>query len=145
MGVVEVNRLRALAQDEEDGHVIGRVRVAGEADHEPGHRQFLARDDRATRVRLHPRVSARVDQTASKFEEIIDLMIQSADIETRLRRLGEELQKTNRRVNALENTVIPELTEQVKFIFSSLDERAREDHFRLKKVKKKILQRQGKA
>ncbi len=88
-------------------------------------------------------VSARIDSTAAKFEEIIDLMIQSADIETRLRRLGEELQKTNRRVNALENTVIPELAEQVKFIFSSLDERAREDHFRLKKVKKKIIERQS--
>ena len=68
-------------------------------------------------------------------------MIQSADIETRLRRLGEELQKTNRRVNALESVVIPELQVQVKFIFSALDERAREDHFRLKKVKKKILER----
>lgn len=89
-------------------------------------------------------VSARVDQTASKFEEIVDLMIESADIETRLRRLGEELQKTNRRVNALENVVLPELEEQVKFIFSALDERAREDHFRLKKVKKKILARAGK-
>jgi V/A-type H+-transporting ATPase subunit D len=86
-------------------------------------------------------VGARIDQTAEKFEEIVDLMIESADIETRLRRLGEELQKTNRRVNALENTVIPELEEQVKFIFSSLDERAREDHFRLKKVKKKIVAR----
>ncbi len=86
-------------------------------------------------------VSARVDQTARKFEEIIDIMIQSADIETRLRRLGEELQKTNRRVNALENIVIPELQEQVKFIFNALDERAREDHFRLKKVKKKILEK----
>lgn len=86
-------------------------------------------------------VSARVDQTASKFEEIIDVMIESADIETKLRRLGEELEKTNRRVNALENVVIPELEEQVKFIFSSLDERAREDHFRLKKVKKKIQER----
>lgn len=86
-------------------------------------------------------VSARVDYTAKKFEEIVDIMIQSADIETRLRRLGEELQKTNRRVNALENVVLPELEEQVKFIFSSLDERAREDHFRLKKVKSKILER----
>jgi V/A-type H+/Na+-transporting ATPase subunit D len=72
-------------------------------------------------------------------------MIQSADIETRLRRLGEELQKTNRRVNALESFVIPELQAQVKFIFSSLDERAREDHFRLKKVKKKIVQRKARA
>lgn len=86
-------------------------------------------------------VGARVDATAQRFEEIIDIIIQSADIETRLRRLGEELQKTNRRVNALENVVIPELDTQVKFIFSALDERAREDHFRLKKVKKKILMR----
>jgi len=86
-------------------------------------------------------VGARIDSTAGKFEEIIDIMIQSADIETRLRRLGEELQKTNRRVNALESVVIPELQVQVKFIFSALDERAREDHFRLKKVKKKILER----
>ncbi|MDD5748069.1 MAG: V-type ATP synthase subunit D, partial [Actinomycetota bacterium] len=82
--------------------------------------------------------SARVDQTAEKFEEIIDLMIQSADIETRLRRLGAELQKTNRRVNALENFIIPQIKEEIRFIFSQLDERAREDHFRLKKVKKKI-------
>jgi len=89
-------------------------------------------------------VSSRIGQTASKFEEIIDTMIESADIETRLRRLGEELEKTNRRVNALENVVIPELEAQVKFIFSSLDERAREDHFRLKKVKKKIIERKRK-
>ena len=88
-------------------------------------------------------VGARIDSTASKFEEIIDIMIQSADIETRLRRLGEELQKTNRRVNALENVVIPELQVQLKFIFSAIDERASEDHFRLKKVKKKIMQRQA--
>ncbi len=49
---------------------------------------------------------------ADKFEEIIDVIIESADIETRLKRLGEELRKTNRRVNALENIVIPEYTEQ---------------------------------
>lgn len=88
-------------------------------------------------------VSARIGYTAQKFEEIVGTMIESADIETRLRRLGEELQKTNRRVNALENVVVPELEEQVKFIYSALDERAREDHFRLKKVKKKIKERES--
>ncbi|MDD5447724.1 MAG: V-type ATP synthase subunit D [Actinomycetota bacterium] len=86
-------------------------------------------------------VSARIGYAAKKFEEIVGTMIESADIETRLRRLGEELQKTNRRVNALENVVVPELEEQVKFIYSALDERAREDHFRLKRVKKKIEKR----
>jgi V/A-type H+/Na+-transporting ATPase subunit D len=83
-------------------------------------------------------VTSRVDGVADKFEEIIDVIIESADIETRLKRLGEELRKTNRRVNALENIVIPEYAEQIKFINMSLEERAREDIFRLKKVKKAL-------
>lgn len=83
-------------------------------------------------------VTSRVDGVADKFEEIIDVIIESADIETRLKRLGEELRKTNRRVNALENIVIPEYIEQIKFINMSLEERAREDIFRLKKVKKAL-------
>ncbi|MDP2181258.1 MAG: V-type ATP synthase subunit D [Actinomycetota bacterium] len=83
-------------------------------------------------------VSSRVDETADKFERILDVIIEYADIETRLKRLGEEIQKTNRRVNALEQVTVPQLREQVAYIRQTLDERAREDLFRLKKVKAKI-------
>ncbi len=83
-------------------------------------------------------VSSRVDESADKFERILDVIIEYADIETRLKRLGEEIQKTNRRVNALEQVTVPQLTEQVSYIRQTLDERAREDLFRLKKVKAKI-------
>jgi V/A-type H+-transporting ATPase subunit D len=83
-------------------------------------------------------VSSRIDETADKFERILDVIIEYADIETRLKRLGEEIQKTNRRVNALEQITVPSLKEQVAYIRQALDERAREDLFRLKKVKKKI-------
>ena len=83
-------------------------------------------------------VSSRVDETAEKFEKILDVIIEYADIETRLKRLGEEINKTNRRVNALEQITVPSLIEQVSYISQTLDERAREDLFRLKKVKKKI-------
>jgi len=83
-------------------------------------------------------VSSRVDETAEKFEHILDVIIEYADIETRLKRLGEEINKTNRRVNALEQVTVPALNEQVTYIRQTLDERAREDLFRLKKVKKKI-------
>ena len=83
-------------------------------------------------------VSSRVDETADKFERILDVIIEYADIETRLKRLGEEIQKTNRRVNALEQITVPSLQEQVSYISQTLDERAREDLFRLKKVKRKI-------
>lgn len=90
-------------------------------------------------------VSSRVDETADKFERILDVIIEYADIETRLKRLGEEIQKTNRRVNALEQVTVPQLKQQVSYIRQTLDERAREDLFRLKKVKKKIESRKASA
>ncbi len=83
-------------------------------------------------------VSSRIDETADKFERILDVIIEYAGIETRLKRLGEEINKTNRRVNALEQITIPALRDQVTYIRQTLDERAREDLFRLKKVKRKI-------
>jgi V/A-type H+/Na+-transporting ATPase subunit D len=83
-------------------------------------------------------VSSRIDEMAEKYEEELDIILDIAAIETRLKRLGEEIQKTRRRVNALDNNVIPNLKEQVKYIQTTLEERAREDLFRLKKVKKAI-------
>ena len=88
-------------------------------------------------------VSSRIDESADKLERILDVIIEYADIETRLKRLGEEIQKTNRRVNALEQITVPQLREQVAYIRQTLDERAREDLFRLKKVKKKIEKREA--
>jgi V/A-type H+-transporting ATPase subunit D len=88
-------------------------------------------------------VSSRIDETADKFERIIDVVIEYAESETRLKRLGEEIQKTNRRVNALEQITVPGLRSQVAYIRQVLDERAREDLFRLKKVKKRIEQRKA--
>lgn len=89
-------------------------------------------------------VSSRISETAEKFEKIVDVIIDNAHIETRLRRLGEEIQKTNRRVNALEHIVVPALKNQVTYIKMTLEERAREDLFRLKKVKKAIEKNKAK-
>ena len=83
-------------------------------------------------------VSSRINETAERFEEEINVIIEIAAIETKLKRLGEEIQKTRRRVNALDYVIIPQLQEQVKYIQMALDERAREELFRLKKVKKSI-------
>jgi V/A-type H+-transporting ATPase subunit D len=90
-------------------------------------------------------VSSRVDETAERFEHVLDIIIEYSGIETRLKRLGEEINKTNRRVNALEQVTLPALHEQVSYISQTLDERAREDLFRLKKVKKKIEKRKRAA
>jgi len=82
--------------------------------------------------------SGRIDETAEQFESQLDLIIQLAETETALRRLGGEIQMTRRRVNALDQVVIPELRQQAKYIKITIEEREREDLFRLKKVKKII-------
>ena len=88
--------------------------------------------------------SGRIDETAEKYEMELDLIIGLAETETSLRRLGDEIQMNRRRVNALEQVLIPELKRQAKYIKIAIEEREREDLYRLKKVKK-ILERRRKA
>jgi V/A-type H+-transporting ATPase subunit D len=79
--------------------------------------------------------STVIDETASAFEELVESIIESAEIETTMKRLLDEIEKTKRRVNALEYKVIPELTAARDFIKMRLDEMEREELFRMKKIK----------
>jgi len=88
--------------------------------------------------------SGRIDETAERFESELDLLIQLAETETAMRRLGAEIQMNRRRVNALDQILIPELKREAKYIRMAIEEREREDLFRLKKVKK-ILERKKKG
>jgi V/A-type H+-transporting ATPase subunit D len=81
-------------------------------------------------------VSSRIDEAARSFEGILNLIITMASNEVKVKRLGDEIRKTTRRVNALEQVVIPALKEQSRFIESTLEEREREDLFRLKRLKR---------
>jgi len=81
-------------------------------------------------------VSSRIDEAARSFEGILNLIITMASNEVKVKRLGDEIRKTTRRVNALEQVVIPALEEQSRFIESALEEREREDLFRLKRLKR---------
>jgi len=87
--------------------------------------------------------SARIDETAEKYEAELDMLIKLAETETAMRRLGAEIQMNRRRVNALEQILIPELKSEAKYIKNAIEEREREDLFRLKKVKS-ILERKKK-
>jgi len=87
--------------------------------------------------------SARIDEAAERFEAEIDLLIELASSELRLRRLAEEIRKTSRRVNALENILIPRLHERKRYIAMVLEEHAREDLFRLKTVKRANLEKRA--
>ncbi len=88
--------------------------------------------------------SGRIDETAERCEAELDLLIDLAETETAMRRLGAEIQRNRRRVNALEQILIPELKNQAKYIKNAIEEREREDLFRLKKVKT-IIERKKKA
>ena len=76
-----------------------------------------------------------IDDTAKAFEELVEAIIKSAEIETTMKRLLNEIESTKRRVNALEFKVIPELSAARDFIKMRLDEMEREELFRLKKIK----------
>jgi V/A-type H+-transporting ATPase subunit D len=79
--------------------------------------------------------TSAIDEAASSYEELVDAIIESAEIETTMKKLLDEIESTKRRVNALEFKVIPELTEARDFIKMRLDEMEREELFRLKKIK----------
>lgn len=85
--------------------------------------------------------SVSIDEAAASFKDEVDAILQLADSELRLTRLSREIQRTSRRLNALENHLIPQLETEEKYIQMALDERERSDHFRLKLIKQVIQQK----
>ncbi len=79
--------------------------------------------------------TSTIDETATAFEDLVEAIIKSAEIETTMKKLLDEIESTKRRVNALEFKVIPELSEARNFIKMRLDEMEREELFRLKRIK----------
>jgi V/A-type H+-transporting ATPase subunit D len=64
--------------------------------------------------------------------------VKLAQIEASIRLMAEEIQRTRRRVNALEYVMIPNLQETIRFITSKLDENERANTTRLLKIKEMI-------
>ena len=85
--------------------------------------------------------SATLDEASAAFRAVLAKLPELAELMTSVWRLAGELRKTQRRVNALQYIFIPEYEETVTFIQGVLEEREREDVFRLKLLKNRTAKR----
>ncbi|RXK50507.1 V-type ATP synthase subunit D [Halorientalis pallida] len=81
--------------------------------------------------------SARIDEAAEAYEELLETIILAAEVETAMKKMLDEIETTKRRVNALEFKLLPELKSNQEYIEQKLEEQEREEIFRMKKIKAK--------
>lgn len=82
--------------------------------------------------------NSALDEAREKFKGVRFKVYELAEIENSIFKLAKEIEKTQKRANALQHKQIPKYKEQVKYIQDVLEEKEREDFFRLKKLKKKL-------
>ncbi len=85
--------------------------------------------------------SGDLDTAVKALSDIMPKMIRLAEIEKSCRLMADEIEKTRRRVNALEHVMIPQYEETIKYITMKLDENERSTTTRLMKVKDMMLAR----
>jgi len=99
------------------------------------------------KVDKDPQIAGELDITLSEAAEkvlgVLNDIIQIAEFEARVERIADELGKTNRKVNALENTIIPSYRQIIKFIEDKLDEESLEELVRMKLIGGALARRRG--
>ena len=99
------------------------------------------------KVDKDPQITGELDITLSEAAEkvlgVLNDIIQIAEFEARVERIADELGKTNRKVNALENTIIPSYRQIIKFIEDKLDEESLEELVRMKLIGGVLARRRG--
>ncbi|MBD6955797.1 MAG: V-type ATP synthase subunit D [Thermoplasmatales archaeon] len=88
-------------------------------------------------------LSAKIDQSINDFERFHETILEIAEVENSIRRLLAEIEKTNRRSNAIENVLIPELERQATYLKMKFDEMERDTFVTLKKIKKNLEKREN--
>lgn len=84
--------------------------------------------------------SGDLDGAVSSLSEVFPDMLRLAEVEKSCQLMAAEIEKTRRRVNALEHVIIPETQESIKYITMKLDENERSTQVRLMKVKSMMLE-----
>jgi V/A-type H+-transporting ATPase subunit D len=83
------------------------------------------------------RTNPAFDKAVLNFIDIRKIIYELAEVENSVYKLAMEIKKTQKRANALEKIQIPKYVKTIKYIEEVLEEKEREDFFRLKKVKGK--------
>jgi len=84
--------------------------------------------------------SSDLDGAVKSLQDILPSMLRLAECEKSCQLMASEIEKTRRRVNALEHVMIPDMKENIKYIIMKLDENERSTQIRLMKVKDMILE-----
>lgn len=84
--------------------------------------------------------SGELDEAIEALSNVFQDMLELAQVEKTMQLLAEDIEKTRRRVNALEYVMIPDMEEKIKYISMKLDENERGNITRLMKVKDMVLQ-----
>lgn len=82
--------------------------------------------------------SAKIDHAVDDFNEILTMVVKLAETETAMKRLIIEIEKTKRRVNALEFVLIPRLEDDKRMIIFRLEEMERDSFVSLKSIKRRL-------
>lgn len=84
--------------------------------------------------------SGELDDALDRMAKVFEDMLKLAEVEKSMQLMAQEIEKTRRRVNALEYVMIPELEENIKYITMKLAENENSTKVRLMKVKEMVLQ-----
>ena len=84
--------------------------------------------------------SGELDDALDRMAKVFEDMLKLAEVEKSMQLMAQEIEKTRRRVNALEYVMIPELEENIKYITMKLAENENATKVRLMKVKEMVLQ-----
>lgn len=130
MGIHEVEQI-ALSVPVEDGIAVKRRSVMGT---EIPKVEYEKKERRPAYSFYHTKMS--LDEASQQFERVKELTIRLAEVENSAYRLAYNIQKTQKRANALSNITIPKYENRVREIQEYLEEKEREEFTRLKVIKR---------
>ena len=103
---------------------------------------YQTRNDDPTEIYPYgfAQTSGELDTALEAYAQVFQDMLELAEVEKTMQLLAQDIEKTRRRVNALEYVVIPEMQRNIRYITMKLDENERGNTTRLMKVKEMVLQ-----